>query len=736
MKKILSLVMAVLCSYIYNPIYDDLIDVNVSETVSIENDVVKVVNDKVSFYFNDNYLFSIKFEELYFESVFDYFDYLIVNGELNIVIKDNEGIRYLKYDDLGQKKIDKVYNEFINVSKVKFLYDDNYLNIIFSSNYSLESEQKLSNICVMKLDEKGNILQINTYGGELNEYLIDCYFKNKQIYVLITREKNSGGDFNNHGNFVLSIIKDEEVIGNVYFNDEIFQNIIFSECEIRIAFLGSIYAFDYDLNQVLGLKIPLESHFLITSINKMYMQIFEKELVIYDIENNKELFKYDFSDLYRSHYLRYYKILDDSLYLCFNDFIKDKYIKLDIFDTRDFVSELNYLDGISQYNNVIEGWMRKIPTTVDINSFNPAVDGEYDIVYSFLDYTKIMSVNVQEYQNVREGEIYPLAYALEFSGTAFLNGKLINYGYVISDVGNYKLEIYNANKEKRVINFSVNKNQIYFSSQTNKKSDFVLEKNQSLYLKYLIKGLNDYQIEELIINGYSYKNFNYKDNVLTITISESESGFKYYYIDKIIFKDKESNLYEKNIKEIVSVLFLNEEPSISLSYEEKKKEFILNYKLINGESIRCLKIYNGDDLLKRVDLKDGDISLKDYIKLKNVSFALVYELGDGVLYETDLFELSYNDEKIYNIANLNISSLNENLKEFTISFNKDLKLEQINIEDKIIYQKVEEDNTLFYISIVSLSLIIINRFIYVFKHRKKKNVFKINNTFKKNEIMI
>lgn len=736
MKIILSILLTFCLSYIYNPSYIDSIDVHMEESTCIENKFIKVVNDKISFYFNGNYLFSTVIEDVDYNCVFDFFDYLILDNEINIIFKEGSSIRYLKYNDLGQKIKDKVYSDYSSISKLKFVYDEKNINIVFSTNYSDDEEHLLSNICILKIDEKGNVISVKTYGGYLNEFLIDCYFYDNNLFIFIQRDKMSGGDFNNHGNFVLSIIKDEEIIENVFFKNETFQNIIFGIEKIRISFLDAIYDFDYKLNQILGTEIALESICLISSINKMYMKVFENELIIYDIEENKELYKADLSSYNQFCFLKYFIILEDSIYLCFTDSIKEKYIKIDIFDTRDFVYEVNYLDGISQYNNVIEGWTRNITTEINDESFNPAIDGEYEIVYSFLDYSKIMRVKVLEFQNVSEGGVYPLAYVLKFSGTAFLNGKLINYGYVINNVGEYQLEIYNSSKEKRLINFSVSKNQIYFDSLVRKKSDFVLEKKQNLYLHYFINNIEEYNVEKVIINGENYNKFTFKDNTLTITISESVSGFKYYYIDKIIFKDKDGNLYEEEINEIVSLLILNKEPSVNLNCEENKKQFVMNYTIEDSESVRYLKIYNGSEFIKKVDFKDGNINLKEGSKFKDLSFSLVYELGDGVLYESELFTLLYEGDQIYNIANLNVSKLDNDVKELSISFEKNSNLNKILVEEKELYQKVEEDKGLFYLSIVVLMILLIIRVMYFLNQRKKKNTFEHNNSFKKNEIMI
>lgn len=728
MKNILCFLLTFINCYIYTPIRNDIIDVYTSKENAIQNEFIKVSNNKVAFYYQGNYLFSYESED---DNILDLFDYEEIDNNLHIVINDNGEILYYKFNELGKKVIEENIDDYNSINKIKIFYDNENINIVFNSIYSLKDYQKQLNICILKLDSKGKEISVKTYGGYLNEEIMDLFYKDNNLYLFLKRDNMSGKDFNNFGNYVLSIIRDEEIVENVFFSDESFQNIIFSLDEIRLSFNEGIYSFDYDLNQKLGLKFSLESTYSLVSFNKMRMEIEEDKAKIYDLFDNSLLYEYDFSEYLLNYYLKKFYILDNSIYLIFSDFDKETYLKIDAFDTRDFVKEITYIDGISQYNNQIDAWNGLLNTEINDKDFNPSVDGEYEIEYKFLNYSKKMNVKVLEYQNVSEGNIYPLLYELEFSGTAFLNGKMIDYGYKLNKSGRYCLELYNAKKEKREINFIVSSDQIYFSENFNKKADYVISKNSSLYLKYSTKE-NDLIVDKVIVDGEEWKFYEYKNNVLTLEIYESEMGFKYHNIEKIIFETKEGKKFVQIIDEIVTLLVLNENPKIDIIYENSKENISFDFNISNGSCIRYLNIYSDGILLKQQHLKDGMIYLDDKLNnAKEISFYLVYDLGDGNLYEYELFNLEYIENSFYDIGEINISFLETELEEFKLVINKNKYLSKVKFEEEILYERLEKDYSLVYIFLTLFVIIFVICSIRYMKENKNKKAANDNYSLKK-----
>ena len=697
-----------LSTYLYMPAYSSSIDVYIDVVENIKKENLKISEEKISFYFNDNYLFTFDFKE---DDLYGSYDYFILENEMHIIIKDENKILYYKYNDLGKKILYKDLGEYNNLNNIKLYYDDTYLNVIFDSNKFIKEYQQMSNICVLQIDEKADVVNENVYGGKFNENLIDCLFKEGQLYLFIKREKNSSGDFSNHGNYVLAIIKDEEVIEQVFFNEESFQNIIFGEEELRLSFLESFYSFDYDLNQLKGSKFGLESICSIVSNNKVFLRMTDSKLYIQDINSLEILYEYDMNDIYKDYYFETFVVIDNSVYLIFKNDIKCLYLKVDVFDTRNFVNEIHYLDGISQHNEYIEAWEEKIKTQVDTGNFNSSVDGEYEIKYSFLEYSKTMKVIVDPYENVKEGGVYPVNYELYFTGTAFLNGRIINYGYIINEVGDYKLELYNCNKEKREVNFSVSKNQLYFTVDVMKKSDYVIEKGQSLYLNYSIDIKEEDKIKEIIVNGENLKTYDLKNNLLSLELKGEETGFHIYYIEKIVLDNGEEYL----IDEIVTLNVLNEKASINLTYKETKDTLKLEYNIVNKDCVRYIKLYNNSEMVKKIDIIDSNINFYNGIKLNDAYFSLVYDLGDGKEYESELFMLKYNGDKIYEIANIDII-LNDNESLcFSVEIYKDISLKELVIKDEKIYVREEENNTIIYIVIVVFIILILTTIVYFFR---------------------
>lgn len=724
MKVLLSAFLLLISSYIYTPVKNNIIDVFIEEVEYIKNDYIKINNNKVAFYYKEIYLFTYEFDE----EVYDTFDYKVIDNNIHIVINDQGNILYYKFDELGKKIVEKKIEDYKCYDRIKLIYDGQYISFIFSCGFSLKDYQKLLNICVLKIDEKGNEISLKTYGGYLNEEIIEAYYENGSLFVFLKRDNMSGGDFNNFGNYVLSLIIDEEITKNVYFKEEKFMNMLFYDKEIKVSFDNAIYSFDFDLNQKKGLKFKRESIYSLTSFNKMQMVIDENKLNIYDTFTDEILYEYEFGDLLKDYYLKDYYLLDHSIYLIFNDFLKDYYLKIDVFDTRQFVNELTYLDGISQYNAFIDGWNSIVYTSIDENGFNPSVDGEYEIIYNFLDYSKIMKVHVLEYQNVEEGGVYPLSYALEFSGTAFLDGKMIDYGHKVNTSKEYCLELYNSKKEKRTINFIVSSDQISFKENYERKSDYIIQKGQSLFLKYSINGEKDLLIDKVIIDDKEWKKYEFKNNILTIEINESEAGFKYHNIQKIVLKDSEENLIKQNIDEIVSILVLNPNPQVEMLYTIKKDCIDLRFNISNGETIRYLNIYSNGILLKKEHFKDGKIIID--LNEKNmdlISFCLAYELGNGEIYERDLFEIYLTEQGLYNLGEINISFLEDCIEEFEIKIFKNESINTIKAENQLIYERVEKDYTLLYVILILFiilsSLIVIKYIVKLKKKRKTNNIY-------------
>lgn len=703
--------MFLLSSYLYMPAYSSSIDVYIDVVENIKKENLKISEEKISFYFNDNYLFTFDFKE---GDLYGSYDYFILENEMHIIIKDENKILYYKYNDLGKKILYKDLGEYNNLNNIKLYYDGTYLNVIFDSNKFIKEYQQMSNICILQIDEKANVVNENVYGGKFNENLINCLFKDGQLYLFIKRDKNSSGDFSNHGNYVLAIIKDEEVIEQVFFNEENFQNIIFGEEEVRLSFLESFYSFDYNLNQLKGSKFGLESICSIASNNKVFLRMTDSKLYIQDIDNFEILYEYDMNDINKDYYFETFVVMDNSVYLIFKNDIKCLYLKVDVFDTRNFVNEIHYLDGISQYNEYIEAWEEKIKTQVDTGNFDSSVDGEYEIKYSFLEYSKTMKVIVDPYENVKEGGVYPLNYELYFTGTAFLNGRIINYGYIINETGDYKLELYNCNKEKREISFSVSKNQLFFASDVMKKSDYVIEKGQSLYLNYSINIKEDDKIKEIIVNANKLEDYKLINNILSLEFKGEETGFHVYYIEKIVLDNGEEYL----IDEIVSLNVLNEKASINLTYKETKDALVLEYNIVNKDSIRYIKLYNNSELIKKIDFIDSNINFYNGIKLDEVFFSLVYDLGDGKEYETELFMLKYNKDELYEIANVDIILKDNESMCFSVEIFKDDLLQELVIQDEKIYVQEEKNNTSIYIVIVVFIVLILISLIYYFRKNK------------------
>lgn len=712
---ILSLIIFFFSTYIYTPIVSDEIDLYANQVDKISNENISVNGDKISFYFNSNYLFS--YESI---NIFNNFDYLINEDKIHIVLKEDNSIKYFVYNDLNKKiKEEEIEISLCPDSNVKIHMSNSSPYILVSSYDSLKEYQEKTNILILRFDDKFNHIENYVFGGYLNECLIDSTLKDNMFYVFLEKEKNSGGDFNNHGNYCLAVIKDGDVVNVLTFDDQYFHNIIFSDEIIRICFDENIYSFDYALNQIEGFKFERESIYSIASFNKMLLTIDESEANIYDIYTKELLYNYKYSSELSEFFIESYYVLDNSIYLIFNNYIEYTYIKLDVFDSRLFVNEVNYLNGLSQYNLNIDSWENSLKCDCDYENINLGVNGTYELKYCFGEYYKIMKVNVLEYQNVFEGGVYPINYELKFSGTAFLNGKIIDYGYILKSPGEYVLEIFDNHKEKREINFIVSKDQLFFELDCFKKSDYVLIEDQSLFINYNIDS--KYTVNKVFIDNNEYDLWTLNNNILSIEFIEEDYGFYYHHIDYLILESTNDNkeVLKININEYISFMVLNKALDISLDFSLDKEYFNFNYFLDNEESLRKIKMYINGEFYKDIDFVDSKIKLPHDENVYEVSFNLVYELGDNKLYEHELFYVYFDDVVSSSFALLNISFKEDNLENFNIKINKNKNILKIECQDDLLFRREESnDNNIVYALIFTFIFISLITFIYYFKKIK------------------
>ena len=705
--KILLFFASILSSFIYNPIYynDFLIELN--EVDSIESKYTKESNNKISFYYMQNYLFTI--DTKYYGCV------------------ESENYLYISYVDENKLYI-KVYEDNSKLKKSIVLNEYNYLE---NNMKIIKGEDKLylflsfindaqNDIIIYSFDYNLNIIEKRIFEGNKNEEFIDLVYTKDAFYILLSHDNDSFGEFGLGGNYVLSYLsKDLNIIKNIYFREEIQEFSIYNN-EISLISKDMIYKYNLNLDQIIGFKINSESLFTSKSICDYYLNVLSDHLDIYQIyfdSNNsvnktKLLKSYSF-DL-KNRYLEEVIEKDDKIYLVFSDGIIKKLYELKIYDLRNFVEEVTYLDGINDYNQEIYTWFSKLELISTDDNLNQEVNGKYEINYNYEGFSKKLNVDILEEENVKEGMIYPINYHLYFTGTAFLNNKMIHNNYCITEEGKYKLDLYSNTKELRTINFSVSNNQIAFQDNPYIKSDFSAKVGQNVSLFY---NLNEKSEIEVIVDDNIYNNYTYKDGVLKIDFSFSESGF---------YKKTLTSINGNMINDIITFNVFDEDPNIEFNLNEEKKKIKIDY-YNEDSSLRLFKLYLDNNLYKTYPLSDTLIVLPHEKDYNEVKITLVYDIKDQVLYEKELSTFLLNDTNKVDLAKIVIKRQEGYLEEYEILLNDKKVINKIKCEDKVIYENIVEDNTILNVFLIVMALI--NAFLIcliVYKKIRKRS-------FKKDE---
>ena len=686
--KILLFLTTILSSFIYKPIYYNDFLIELSKTDAISDTYTKQSNNKVSFYYMQNYLFTI-----------DSNYYTYVNDESNL---------YIAYV-LEDKLYIKIYEDNSKLKKSLALtennYLENYIKIVKVDNklylFSTISKDNQNDIIVYCIDSNLNVLEKKTFIGNKDEEFIDVIYTNDTFYLLLEHDNDSFGEFGLGGAYVLShLSKDLSVDKNIYFKEEIKEFRLY-DAELSLISKDMIYQYDLNLNQIMGFKIKDESMFTSKSICGYYLSVLSDRIDIYQIyfdksdslNKTKTLKTYNF-DL-DNKFLEEVIEKEDKIYLVFSDGYLNYLYELKIYDLRNFVEEVTYLDTLSDFNKEIYTWFSKIDLVSTSDNLNPEVNGEYEIDYNYGTFSKKVKVKVLEEENVKEGMIYPINYHLYFTGTAFLNNKMIHNNYCITEEGKYKLDLYSNNKELRTINFSVSNNQIEFQDDTYIKSDFSAKVNQNVSLLYSLDIADNLDDIEVIVDDNIYNNYTYKEGLVKLNFAFPESGF---------YKKVVNSINGIEVNDIITFNVFEEDPIIEFNLNEERKKIKIDY-YNEDNSLRMFKLYLDNNLYKTYPISDTLIVLPHERDYNEVKITLAYDIKDQVLYEKELSTFLLSDTNKADLAKIIIKKQEGYLEEYEILLNDKKVINKIKCEDKVIYENVEEDSFILDVCIIGLSVL-------------------------------
>ena len=600
------------------------------------------------------------------------------------------------YDDSGKLlKTKKINDKSFQNSKIKILKSEDKI-IIFSSIKENED------IYIIELDLKLNNLNDKSLGGQLQEQFQDAISIETSIFIIFLHDPMSKGEFEYGGNYIISKLDSNyNVLQTKCLNENKYLYMSYDNNHILIQFLSTIFEFDTDLNLLFAYNHNKNLVFNSSSyLNNCHLSFYSDRLEFYRFEydeeedkNSVKTFKtYYFN--FENKYLKDVIILDDAFFLTFTDDYLDYTYSLKIYNVSNFVKEITYLDGISQYNKHINNWFREVELEIIDNNLNPEVNGTYEIVYGYKEYQKKMIVHVLEEENVKEGMIYPISYKLYFTGVAFLNNKMIHNNYTISEEGSYLLELYSNKKEKRQINFTVSKTQIDFQNYVIPKADFEARINKNITIIYKMPVISD--DFEVIVDEMYYQNYNYKEGILKIDFNFDRPGF---------YKRLINSINGITINDIITFNIIEDDPIINFTLVENRKNIELIYEN-ECENIRLFNVYLDNNFYKSYPIGDNNIILPYEKNYNQIKVMLAYEQSCNKIYEKELFTSLLDEDCNSDFIKIEIIKKEENIDRYKLSLENKNKVEMIKNEDKVIFEQVEEDD--YIINIIIIILIIIN----------------------------
>ena len=684
----LLLFLSALFSFIYTPMHEeDDYDIILEEKEVMENDIVKIYGNKTSFYFHQNYLFTIEDS---------YCDYLVIDKNLYIAYIENDYLMIKTYDDSGKLlKTKKIDNKSFQNSNIKILKSEDKI-IIFSS--ITENED----IYILELDLKLNYLKDKSLGGQLQEQFLDIIFIEQSLFIIFKHDPMSKGDFEYGGNYIISKLDmNYEVLETKCLNEDKYLYMDYDSNHIQLHFLSSLIEFDLSLNHCFSYCFNKSIIYATSCRSKnCHLSFYPDRLEFYHFEydeindkNNIKVFKTYSFDI-GNKYLKDVMILDDTFFLTFTDDYLDYIYSLEIYNVKDFVKEITYLDGISGYNKQINNWFNDVDLEIIESNLNPEVNGTYEIIYGYKDYRKTMIVHVLEEENVKEGMIYPLSYKLYFTGVAFLNNKMIHNNYSISEEGNYVLELYSNKKEKRTINFTVSKSQIDFQNYVIPKADFEARVDKNITIIYKMPVIND--DFDVIVDEMDYQKYDYKDGIIKVDFSFDKPGF---------YKKVINSINGNIINDIITFNIIEDDPVINFTLLENRKNIELIYEN-EYDNIRMFNVYLDNNFYKSYPIGDNNIILPYEKNYNQIKVMLAYEQSCNKLYEKELFTSLVDEDCNSDFIKIEIVKKEENVDRYKLSLSNKDKVEMIKNEEKVIFEHVEDDD--YIINIVIISLIAAN----------------------------
>ena len=614
-------------------------------------------------------------------------DYRLICFNKNCLLfyYSDEYLYLIEYDQSGNKIYDDLIinnriDEKWNVFSHDFIYIVGGISHYQDERFIAAAAGKILggiDAFILKLNKDHKIVDIVIFGGEKNEGFLAMVAGENEFYLVGYKNPGGGGDFGNGGRyintvFVLALNNDLSIINYRILSSN--QNVVLYEYykdRLILILSGRIYKFDDNLNTLYRDDFEKEIIGAYLSPVNLLALFSPAEGYIYNIYTF--VCEYDFS--YPPSFA--IRILDKSVYLQTQkgDYVLDiAYLKY--FQPPDFYCpEIEYRDEVFTLFGRAQ-FVREESEPF----FDPTVYGQYQKKYIFtnlagIEFSVEHQIDVLLEVNVDNEGIYPIGYRLQFTGIAYLNGKNIINNYRLDQAGEYLLELHGTAGDIQRIKFDVGFDQLIFSDMAVKFWDIEANTDDVFYFEFDYNGDDECKIIDVIINDQEIDDLLVDRNKKKIDVkmrAPTVPGIYYYYLEKINYRYQD-NYFSYNLNQIISVNVLKPPPQISISAND---DLIYRFELFDSAAtiryFTLTTISRKDEYYQKYSLANNNLYLnglspnEDY----RIKLSLVYQIGNRVYREIELFEVLITGRSDYKFGEIEILEKAETLKQFRIKLNK------------------------------------------------------------------
>lgn len=678
-------------------------------------DSVIITDDYRLDYYDDNYYLSNTINYLKLDGS----NFSLVEHNNNAYLFYNSDNKYcLSIYNISLKELSKTIIEESQIKDSVVIENDDVIIL-----YNFNDDIHLKTFDEVKIDK--------VFEGELKEEVIDFCYYDEYYYMLVKKDKLTGGDFGYGGSdgckVLLKLDKDFKVIN--YNTINITSDVNYLKVTNDLIYLvfnnndtKDIYLFDLDFKLLNKYNLTFEK--IVIGDNDLALTINNEIINVYD--------NITFEQLYTDTVTGIKEVKDFKKFLYFK-LGSDGYI-LDAIN----LSQFKNINFTSKYLDLLEDVKTLYGKATIVNNsyleyYDENIFGTYHLEVEYktsydIPFLINSDVIIENEVNVIDGLIYPSGYRLDYNGYGELDNINIVNNYPVNKEGKHTLILKGVNTNDKIVTFYVSNDQIDFSNKA-ASNGIELDQGEDLFLEYDID--QDLDIKDVIISGGILKKYTFDNKKLKLTIGEFDNDNNEVFIKYIEYEIKLGDkpiLRKLYINDTYNVITRKQVPEVSLL--EVDSDYNFRYEVIDYDStIRGIELLISNDTNNYqlyYPLKKAKIMINDLPKgVYNITVNLIYQESASDLNSVELIKVNVNiDDSIY-FGDITLNSKNDTFTRFSVSLSKDVikkELTKVSVETNDIYYHTKKNPLKIIIASIIFSIIgFFVTFLIIRLIRKRKN---------------